>query len=389
MRAVVAEIKTDKTLSDTTKEEIRDIMAVWRNRSGWTREEADLAVSILRHMALAEEKLELRDYTSCINALAKVPACSLAAENMLNYMEESGRPEIRPDRVTINTVIGAFAKSRDPCCARKAERLLLKLEKDYAGGDETRRPNQKSYGKVIDAYARSNQLEKAVDILRKVEQQFRLGNSDIEPSIHMYTTIIEGFANSGRRDAPEKAETVLNSLLELFDERKIDSLRPDKGLFSTVINAYSKSKHPCWGQKALSILKDMKKYDVEVTVKTYNLVISVLVSNGKVEDIERAEDLLRYLEETPDFVPDKYSYAPILEAYVRKNMPDRAERVLLDWASLYNSGIARHMPSSHNYKEVIRCWGRSDAAGSVEKVDRILKCMSEKTSRPMRAIPAE
>lgn len=384
MREICAELRRDQVeISGNCKEQIHTVMEAWINHKRWTREEADLAVTILKNRELtADDKPKLHDFTSVINAFAKVPACCVAADNILNYMEDTGRPEIRPDRVTINTVIGALAKSGRPGSAQRAEMLLRRLEKDYADGDTTRRPNVKSYGKVIDAYARANDLRRACSILEHLEKQFLEGKSVVEPTVHMYTSVIDGFVKSGRRDAAEQAERVLQLLLELFDQCGTIALRPDAVIFSTVINAWSKSKYPQRSDRALAILKDMESRGLEIDLLTYNSVLNVLASTGQQEDLTEAEELLQFLVDSPDLIPDSYSFNTVLKAYANMSMGCKAERLVQRWRSLYLDGRVDDKPDCQSYKTIITCWARTNVEGSGQKAQAILDWMEENHVTP-------
>ena len=64
-------------------------------------------------------RVEYQHYLSIVNAYAKVTAddemASYRAENLLDHMsrraEEDNRPDLRIDRLSVNTVLGAKVKS--------------------------------------------------------------------------------------------------------------------------------------------------------------------------------------------------------------------------------------------------------------------------------------
>lgn len=139
--------KKDQLLSDFTLQ----LMDSWRDKRKWTKDEAKLAGRILLRMEKEEilgdgALVEKQHYLSVINAYAHITSedetASIRAENLLEHMErryEDGRTDMRPDRLVINTVMGAQAKhslsgklSMDSIAA--SERILDILEHEYSRG---------------------------------------------------------------------------------------------------------------------------------------------------------------------------------------------------------------------------------------------------------------
>ena len=137
----------DQLLSEFTLK----LMDSWRDKRNWTRDETKLAGQILLRMEKEEilgngTIVEKQHYLSVINAYASITTedetASIRAENLLEHIErryEDGRTDMRPDRLIINTVMGAQAKhslsgklSMDSIAA--SERMLDVLEHEYSRG---------------------------------------------------------------------------------------------------------------------------------------------------------------------------------------------------------------------------------------------------------------
>lgn len=100
-----------------------DLLDSFMDHTEWTNEEARLAGRVLSRMELEEKsgnrRVEYQHYLSIVNAYAKVTAddemASYRAENLLDHMsrraEEDNRPDLRIDRLSVNTVLGAKVKS--------------------------------------------------------------------------------------------------------------------------------------------------------------------------------------------------------------------------------------------------------------------------------------
>ena len=78
-----------------------------------------------------------------------------------------GRADLKPDKLLINTAMGAQAKhslggmlSRDS--VRAAERLLDALERKYTARDATLQPTARMYSKFVDLYAKNGRADDLV-----------------------------------------------------------------------------------------------------------------------------------------------------------------------------------------------------------------------------------
>ena len=200
-----------------------------------------------------------RCFNAAISSYAKsaVPGAALRAEVLLEKLDGlymSGLEDAKPNRFNYNSLITAWANYRPDgysdhdgdgnydefCSARKAEEILERMEQSYASGDQYCKPDIVSYNAVIDAYAKSSRedaAEHAEQILRRMGHLYKEGRVDIRPNTRSFNTVINAWAKSGRGDeAADKAQNLLDMMTRLYEEGNSDTVRPDVHTYCTVIN---------------------------------------------------------------------------------------------------------------------------------------------------------
>lgn len=112
----------------------------------------------------------------------------------MHKMHEDGNVFAKPDTITYNVVINAWAKSGGKGAAAEAEKLLAKMQKLHAAGDPDIKPNVVTYGAVIDSYAKCGEkgaAAKADTLLARMIQLYQsdpVANSDLRPNTYVFNT---------------------------------------------------------------------------------------------------------------------------------------------------------------------------------------------------------
>lgn len=362
---------------------LAEMRVVNLNQEDSTRKESDAA----KFYSLVKPSYQL--YVAVINAYAKTHNSAMVGERA-NYIlkhldrraENEKRIDLKPNRFAINTAIGAHCKSTHFQAPESAEKLLARLEIEYEAGDNDMKPSQRSYSKVIDAYARRGDAEGAYKVLLRMVTEFENGNDDAVPSTIIYTSVIDAFSKSrSTRNAPEKAEELLRYILRLYDEKKLLALKPDCTVFSATIDAWARTDRRDKGKRAMDILEMMKAY-VQPDLVTYNIVINALVENDG--DICYAEDMLEIVERNRFLRADDFTYNSLLKAYFRlaerkggTTGAQRAQDLINHWEQQYLSGHTDFQPDSHSYYALIKAWGLANTQGAASKADDVLTFMEE------------
>ena len=202
--------------------------------------------------------------------------------------------------------------------------MLDMLEEEFSLGDETMRPTARTYSKLIDRYAKNNMADMAERTLSRMEEQYRKGNKAALPRTIHYTSVLDALARVMKSNPASdlKADRILKSMLNLYDTGS-RHLRPDAVLFTTVLNCYAKSKHKESADRSLALLDLARKYNVELDIVAYNVVLGTLSKSGE-KHHDQAMDILRGIEESPDLCADSYTY----NALVSGMAPEKAEALI-------------------------------------------------------------
>ena len=95
-----------------------------------------------------------------------------------------------PIRSRIAAAINAWANSKDPKAGMRAEAILQRMEKQYKMGNEDVKPDTITYNTAITAWANSepNAGMRAEAILQRMEEQYKMGNEDVKPNTITYNS---------------------------------------------------------------------------------------------------------------------------------------------------------------------------------------------------------
>jgi len=367
------------------------------------------------------------------------------AEDVLDKMEDVWKNGdhhdgfVRPNTICYNTVIGAYARSRQPNAANRAESLLRRMErihKSKLNPDVT--PDTVSYGSVISAWARSGGDD--IDSAKKAEAWLhysmdlykKTGNNNIKPDSISFNAVLDAWAKqSGKRKssrsdtsglfAAEKAEKLLLQMQELRDAGD-SNIRPCTISYNTVIDAIAKAGNndnddgdngSKAGERAERLLRRMQNLykdgnvDVKPDTITYNSVLDAWVSTKKFEGsvytspkdeedrryaIQSAERILREMEDVYEkegkaggVIPDVISYNILMDAFGKSEedgSAERAEEILRSMEEKYASGHYDHLrPSNISFNICINAYAKSGESGAASRAESLIKRMIELTDR--------
>ena len=178
-------------------------------------------------------------YNALIKAYASVNKLEsiYRAQEILEYMEKShtdGNPLLKPNIVTYNSVLKAYAQPNTTFC-KKAEQLLLRIEEQYAtGGPQT---DVFSYTSVITSYARSTEPLKARNaerILLRMIDAYNKGKASLKPSVYAFNACLNACAYTVNQNEKVDAFRVAVSTLILLQKY----CKPDHTTYGTLIRAW-------------------------------------------------------------------------------------------------------------------------------------------------------
>ena len=137
-------------------------------------------------------KPDIITMNSLINAWSKSPAPDAAqrAQNILEYMETCNDDTLKPNDVSYTSVIVGWTNSDDPRAAFNAEVLLHKMEYLASHGHPLVKPNVVTYSAVINAFSKFGNARKAEELLSQIQKHYE---EDLDPDMkpNVFTVSID------------------------------------------------------------------------------------------------------------------------------------------------------------------------------------------------------
>jgi pentatricopeptide repeat protein len=177
------------------------LLAAWSRSNEPNR--GKRAEAILEHLCEHSEfewEPDARTYSAAICAVVRSGEDNIL-ERSERILAQAESNEIDSDIYLESVLLDAYASSKSPGSARRAEELLNKL-------DEEGIANAVSFNTVIKAWKSSNDPDGPVRAERIVERMKELGIVDTIS----YSTLIAAYANTGKRDSAERADAILEDM---------------------------------------------------------------------------------------------------------------------------------------------------------------------------------
>lgn len=257
--------------------------------------------------------------------------------HILETMEkcfEDGNKRAKPDTVTINTVMAAYAKARDDGAIEIAMKVRSSLESKYGV-----KPDLLSYNIIVDSWCKSGRKdspEQVMEILNAMENDFKEGNIDHKPDGYTYSSVIGCFTKFGRPDAAEKGEELLKRMKDLYKNFGGEPAAASS-VYNALMNAWASSRSLGSSKRVKQLLDEMEEnHAIDPLIPaptriTYNTVIKAM-RDGTGDDAAFAEKMLYLLESKGvndrHFLPDTYTYTSVISAYGRSKAENKAEKAL-------------------------------------------------------------
>lgn len=157
--------------------------------------------------------------------------------------------------------------------------------------------------------------------------------------------VIDAWSRRSGEDTAERAERILDRMMDKYNQTKNKSLRPDVISFTSVIKAYV--GRPDGGHKALEMLKEMEgqcregNFQAKPDAKTMAISIDACVKSGLVDDASRL------LEEVEDKYKSTVMFNTLISAL--KGRGSEAEALLRNMIQLSDNGFRKCSPDSTTY----------------------------------------
>eukprot|EP00979_Chaetoceros_neogracilis_P001878 scaffold341_cov235-Chaetoceros_neogracile.AAC.18 len=313
-------------------------------------------------------------------------------ERMKHLSEDEGLKCVQPNIVTLNTVVGTFAKNGEP---EKARQLLNDMEILYQQGDKDLGPNTITFNSVICAFARVQKPQEAEEILKQMMAISRKDNEaradEIKADAIAFNTVLHAWAVSGIRGAPQRAQQLLDHMTKLCNAGN-DGVKPDVFSYTATLSSWAAAKdEPQASDRALTLLHQMENQcalgneDICPNTVAYTAVITCLGRSGRPGAALQAYDILlemdkRYREGNEDVRPDLILYSSVINAFACSGEDYAGEKAveLLDhMITLAELGHKEFGPNTQVYCSVITALGKSMVRGNADTAHQLLSDMEK------------
>lgn len=264
-------------------------------------------------------------------------------------------------------------------CLDQMETILANAESRYIlTKDERMRPSCDWYNHVLGTWARSTDIERAMErtkqILHGMEvYQNSLARSDYNvndsswsttdhqqylasPDIVSYNSVLYCLTRDPGKSRAKEAEELLRKLKERYRETKNVDVRPDEITYGLVLHSLAQAGMAHEAESLLDQLEDDKRDGAIIPSLTiYNTVLNAWANSHLPNAPKRAETLLDRMKshasigKNPGVEPDSISISTVILCHARSQTrrgAERGEQLLNEAVAMYLQGNARVKPDA-------------------------------------------
>lgn len=263
-----------------------------------------------------------------IDLAARQGDASKAGQMLMSFEQQGLASGHKPDAVSFNLVIRAYARKGD---VHGAEKWLARME------DRGIEATVCSYNTVLDACAKADNAEACESWLQ------HMLDKKVEANVISYATAIYARA---RRGEEALAEKWLRTMIDA-------GIAPDAVSYNSMIHACGVSGN---AEGAARWIQEMQACGLEASVTTFTAVIDACAKSGNVIGAERWLEAMITAKVQPNVV----SFSAMIDACAKACDPTRAEY----W---HNRMVECNvMPNAHSYSAVINAWAKAGDATMAE-----------------------
>jgi pentatricopeptide repeat protein len=317
----------------------------------------------------------------------RIRSCNYAekANRLLQALQQrqnKSDTNTKPILMHYNAVLSAFRRSKQPEKVEALFKELLLLD------DNDAQPDVQSFTTLMASLASSkdgtNAGKKADDILRMMREY------GVTPNIQTYSNYVNAWAvtaaatTKGKRKQRARKDTrgdILKRADSIIQEWKDEyNLDPDTYVYTNLLKLYSKCDMPEDAQRLLNAWLDEYDRTQDAALKPTAISFThILTAWAKAKQSQKCHDLFARARDQYGIIPNKYTYAPVLEAYALSDDPVASEKALAFFNEMRFKDNVR--PSTFAWSNVIKALSKH---GRLDEAEDLLKEMiqDEKAEKP-------
>lgn len=227
-------------------------------------------------------------FGAVLNAWAR-EGNSHRAQAIVDHMEslQDTYDEMATNTVIYNTLINSWTKNGVPESGRKAEEILFKMQELHKNGKADIRPTKITYNSVLAAYQKSGEEDAYVNAKHLLKEMEDNADPSIHPDVVTYATFLNLVS---KWKNPQKVD-VAEQILEKMATKKI---KPNNFAYDAAmrvcVQTYSRNqkirrKALILGVKTLSTMQDSSH--VIPTSYTYSLFFTLILKHSSGNEVKK------------------------------------------------------------------------------------------------------
>jgi pentatricopeptide repeat protein len=223
---------------------------------------------------------------------------------------------LRPDETSFQSLLLCLARSKNGKGQYVME-ILEEMGRRKHLGDQSVHLNEATRSLAIQACIRMGDLRSAEEILRQTE------TSETPPSTRMYNSILKVL--HGSVPAAERAEQILAVM------KQSPRTQPDIHTYTIVLNAWTKANDTYAFSRAWKFYEQMRSDGIQPNHVTFSLLFTCFCQrkNPTRENLERADILLQHMADSDHMRPHNRHFTALIKAWLCIGEVDHALRLLM------------------------------------------------------------
>jgi pentatricopeptide repeat protein len=223
---------------------------------------------------------------------------------------------LRPDETSFQSLLLCLARSKNGKGQYVME-ILEEMGRRKHLGDQSVHLNEATRSLAIQACIRMGDLRSAEEILRQTE------TSETPPSTRMYNSILKVL--HGSVPAAERAEQILAVM------KQSPRTQPDIHTYTIVLNAWTKANDTYAFSRAWKFYEQMRSDGIQPNHVTFSLLFTCFCQrkNPTRENLERADILLQHMADSEHMRPHNRQITALIKAWLCIGEVDHALRLLM------------------------------------------------------------
>jgi len=272
----------------------------------------------------------------------------------MKELSEAGRRDLTPNTIAYTSLIQCWAQSsREEGADRALTIFRHMLEQSW----QKARPNTLTLNAVLNAFARRGMADEANNLLQEMVSRCitAVKEDDVQasmmrPNTICWVTVITAYR--GRADAGARAAELLSQLEHLYDQTCDPALKPSSALYYAVIGSHSPSETEAAEEVLWRMMdryeatgSDKSSFSLDPpNTKVCNAILRLWSKSDNPVAPQRAEEILRWMEGQAEFengediCPDPQSFEFVVQTWSkskRKNAKDHIDSLLAEMQSKY------------------------------------------------------